>query len=147
MKATPLGLASLLLFAAPTLALAADKIVHLPFEQVVAEAQKAGRLDPSIKFYLAGNTPAGSFTVVNDHATTNRKTNAFGKKDQTTCDWVLQSALIALQDDAKAAGANAVIDIVSNYNDVVYSDPANYECHVGFLMSGVQLKAKLAKTQ
>jgi len=97
MKATPLGLASLFLFATPALAMAADKIVHLPFEQVVAEAQKAGRL--------------------------------------------------ALQNDAKAAGANAVVDIVSNYNDVVYSDPANYECHVGFLMSGVQLKAKLAKVQ
>lgn len=147
MKATPLGLASLFLFATPALAMAADKIVHLPFEQVVAEAQKAGRLDPNIRFYLAGNNPAGAVTVVNDNAITNRKTNAFGKKDQTTCDWVLQSALIALQNDAKAAGANAVVDIVSNYNDVVYSDPANYECHVGFLMSGVQLKAKLAKVQ
>ncbi|WP_130620030.1 excinuclease [Dyella amyloliquefaciens] len=147
MKVISLSFTTLVLFAAPAISMAADKIIHLPFAQVVAEAQKAGRLDPNIKFYLAGNAPDGTVTVVNDNATTNRKTNAFGKKDQTTCDWVLQSALIALQDDAKAAGANAVVDIVSNYNDVVYSDPGNYECHVGFLMSGVQLKAKLAKVQ
>ncbi|WP_114239292.1 excinuclease [Dyella sp. C9] len=147
MKAASLGLAALVLFAAPALGMAADKVVHLPFDQVVAQAQKDGRLDPNIKFYLAGNTPSGKVTVVNDNVTTNRKTNAFGKKDQVSCDWVLQSALIALQDDAKAAGANAVVDIVSNYNDVLYSDPTSYECHVGFLMSGVQLKAKLAKVQ
>lgn len=147
MKATSLGIAALILFAAPALSMAADKVVHLPFAQVVALAQKEGRLDPNIKFYLAGNAPSGTVNVVNDNVTTNRKTNAFGKKDQVTCDWVLESALIALQDDAKAAGANAVIDIVSNYNDVVYSDTSNYECHVGFLMSGVQLKAKLAKVR
>lgn len=147
MKVTARSFATLILLAAPAVSMAADKVVHLPFAQVVAEAQKDGRLDPNIKFYLAGNTPVGTVNVVNDNATTNRKTNAFGKKDQTTCDWVLQSALIALQDDAKAAGANAVMDIVSNYDDVVYSDPVNYECHVGFLMSGVQLKAKLAKVQ
>jgi len=147
MKVTALSFAVLVLSALPTISMAADKVVHLPFARVVAEAQKEGRLDPNIKFYLAGNTPDGTVTVVNDNATTNRKTNAFAKKDQTTCDWVLQSTLIALQDDAKAAGANAVIDIVSNYADVVYSDANNYECHVGFLMSGVQLKAKLAKVQ
>lgn len=134
-----------LLFALPAAAMAADKVVHLQFDQVVAEAVKSGKLDGTVKFYLAGKQPSGKVTIVNDNATTNRKTNAFGKKDQETCDWVLQSALISLQDDAKKAGANAVVDIVSNYNDVVYSDPQNYECHVGFLMSGVQLKAKLAK--
>jgi hypothetical protein len=145
MKKTSHYLITLALLAAPALGMATDKVVHLPFDQVVAEAQKEGRLDPNIKFYLAGNTPTDPFTVVNDNVTTNRKTNAFGKKDEVTCAWVLQSALIALQDSAKSAGANAVVDIVSNYNGTQYSDPKNYECHVGFLMSGVELKAKLAK--
>jgi hypothetical protein len=144
MNAKHLSLAALLLMAVPAASMAADKIVHLPFDQVVAEAQQTGKIDGTVKFYLKGHSPTGDVTVVNDNVSTNRKTNAFNKKDDATCSWVLQSALIALQDDAKAAGANAVIDIVSDYNDVVYSDPANYECHVGFLMSGVQLKGKLA---
>ncbi|WP_430388780.1 excinuclease [Dyella sp. 20L07] len=147
MNAKHLNLIALCLLALPVASMAADKVVHLPFEQVVAEAQQSGKLDGSVKFYLAGNTPAGKVDVVKDNVTTNRKTNAFGKKDDQTCSWVLQSALIALQDDAKAAGANAVVDIESNYNDVIYSNAQNYECHIGFLMSGVQLKAKLANVK
>lgn len=135
-----------LLFALPVASMAAERVVHLTFADVVAEAEKSGKLDGSVKFYLAGNTPAGAH-VVNDNVSTNKKTNAFGKKDAETCSWVLQSALISLQDEAKAAGANAVTDIVSNYNGTEYKDGEKYECHIGFLMSGVQLKAKLAKVK
>ncbi|TBR39808.1 MULTISPECIES: excinuclease [Dyella] len=134
-----------LLLTLPVASMAADRIVHLNFADVVAEAQKNGNIDGSVKFYLAGNTPQGSVKVVKEHVSANRKTNAFGKKDAVSCAWVLQSVLTALQDEAKEAGANAVIDIVSNYDDVEYKDAENYECHAGFLMSGVQMKAKLAK--
>jgi hypothetical protein len=137
---------SILLFAAPGLVLAADKVVHYPFADGVNAATKSGALDGTVKFYLAGNQPSGQVTIVNDDIEISRRTNAFGKGDQKSCDWVLQSVLIALQDDAKKAGANAVVEIVSNFGNV-YSDPQNYECHVGFLMSGVVLKAKLAKVQ
>jgi uncharacterized protein YbjQ (UPF0145 family) len=135
-----------LLFALPAVSMAADKIVHLPIQAAIDGATKDGKLDGSVKFYLAGNRPAGKATVVNDNVTLSRKTNAFAKSDEETCNRVMQSVLIALQDDAKQAGANAVTDIVSNYNDVVYSDPNNYECHKGFLMSGVAVKGKFAKT-
>lgn len=145
MRAKYLGLTTLLLMTLPVAAMAADKVVHLPFESVVAEATRAGKLDGTVKFYLAGNTPAGEIKIINNEVTTSKRTNAFGKKDQVTCDWVLQSALISLQDEAKKAGANAVTDVVSNFNNVEYRDAQNYECHVGFLMSGVALKAKLAK--
>lgn len=147
MKAKSLGLAALLLATLPGVSLAADKVVHLAFNNAVIAATQSGKLDGSVKFYLADTQPAGQVSVINDNVTTNRKTNAFGKSDQVTCDWALQSALISLQDDAKKAGANAVVDIVSNYDDKAYSDSQNYECHVGFLMSGVALKAKLAKVQ
>lgn len=144
MKAKHLSLSALLLFALPAASMAADKVVHLPFEQVVAEAQKSGKLDGSVKFYLAGDAAGSKATVIKD-VDVSRKTNAFGKKDDVSCDWVLQSVLIGLQDQAKAAGANAVVDIVSDYNGATYRDSEKYECHVGFLMSGVQLKGKLAK--
>lgn len=125
---------------------AGDKVVHFPFANAVTAATQSGKLDGSVKFYLAGNAPQGQVTVVKDDVSVNRKTNAFGKGDQKTCDWALQSVLIALQDQAKAAGANAVVDIVSDY-DSEYRDNKNYECHVGFLMSGVVMKGKLAKVQ
>lgn len=145
MNARTLGLTALLLAALPGISLAADKTTHLAFDNAVTAATQSGKLDGSVKFYMAGNTPAGQVTVVNDNITSHKKTNAFGKSDQVSCDWALQSALISLQAAAKAAGANAVTDIVSVQNGQEYRDPRNYECRVGFLMSDVDLKAKLAK--
>ncbi len=95
-----------------------------------------------MKFYLA-KTPAGA-KIINPLVTTNQKTNAFGKSDEVACGWVLQSALIRLQNAAKAAGANAVVDIASNYKNVEYRNAENYECHAGAIMAGVALKGKLA---
>jgi hypothetical protein len=142
MKAKTLTLAALLM-AAPAVSMAAEKVIHLPFERAVAEATRNGKLDGSVKFYLAGIGPRGK--VLDDNVTISRKTNAFGKSDQETCNHVLETDLISLQDDARRAGANAVIDIVSNYNNVEFRDSQNYECHKGFLMSGVALKAKFAR--
>jgi hypothetical protein len=127
-------------------ACAKDAIKHYPFANAVAEATKSGKLDGTVKFYLAGNAPQGQVQVIKNDVSVNRKTNAFGKSDQPTCDWALQSALIALQDEAKKAGANAVVDIVSDYGNE-YRDGEKYECHVGFLMAGVIMKGTLARTQ
>jgi uncharacterized protein YbjQ (UPF0145 family) len=145
MKTKLPGLAILLLASMPGISLATDKVVHLAFNNAVVAATQSGKLDGSVKFYLADIKPAGQASVLKS-VTVEKKTNAFGKQDQVSCDWALQSALISLQDDAKEVGADAVVDIVSDY-DNEYRDNQNYECHVGFLMSGVVLKAKLAKLQ
>jgi len=139
------ALAILLLVSVPGISLATDKVVHFAFNNAVVAATQSGKLDGSVKFYLADIKPDGQATVVKT-VTVEKKTNAFGKQDQVTCDWALQSALISLQEDAKEVGANAVVDIISDY-DNEYRDNEKYECHVGFLMSGVVLKAKLAKLQ
>ena len=107
----------------------------------------AKRLDGSVKFYLAGNKPAGNVAVVKSGVTTSQKTNAFNKSDEEACSWALQSALIRMQNAAKQAGANAVVNIVSNYKNVVYSDAQKYECHAGAIMAGVALKADLANVK
>jgi uncharacterized protein YbjQ (UPF0145 family) len=143
-KATWIGTA-LVLAALPGLSQARDTTHDLSFDEVVKEATAAGRLDGSVKFYL-NSVPTGA-KVVNSNITTSQKTNAFNKSDEDACRWVLQSALIRLQDAAKKAGANAVVDIVSNYKNVEHRDPVNYECHAGALMAGVALKAKLANVK
>jgi uncharacterized protein YbjQ (UPF0145 family) len=138
--------AALVLCALPGISQARDTTHYLPFDQVVAEATASGKLDGSVKFYLAGKTPAGA-QVVRSGVTTSKKTNAFNKTDEGACSWALQSALISMQQAAKAAGANAVVDIASNYKHVEYKDAEKYECHAGALMAGVALKANLAKVK
>ncbi len=120
--------------------------LHLDFDAVVQQAVQAGRLDGSVKFYLAGERLPGKVGRLND-AVTNKKTNAFNKSDKEACAWVLQSALITLQNAAKNAGANAVVDIVSYYKRNEFSDPQNYECHAGAFVAGVALKGKIANVE
>ena len=56
-------------------------------------------------------------------------------------------ALGKLRTKAKAAGANAVVDIASNYKHVEYKDSQKYECHAGAIMAGVAIKGNLAKVK
>ena len=139
--------ATLLICALPGISQARDTAVYLPFDKAVAEATRAGKIDGSVKFYLAGNTPTGNVTVVSAGAVTNKKTNAFNKSDEVACEWVAQSAIISLHQAAKNAGANAVTNIVSFYKKNERKDAKTYECHAGALMAGVALKGDLAKVQ
>ncbi|UWF49802.1 excinuclease [Pseudomonas sp. N3-W] len=142
-----LAAAALLICALPGVSQARDTAVYLPFDQAVASAIATGKIDGSVKFYLAGNKPTGNVTIVSPGAVTNKKTNAFNKSDQVACEWVAQSAIIALHQAAKSAGANAVTDIVSFYKSNERKDPKTYECHAGAIMAGVALKGDLAKVQ
>lgn len=123
-------------------ALAADRSVHLPIQTVIAAAQAAGKIDGSVSFHLAGTGPKGK--VLEAGVVTNRKTNAFGKKDEEACEWVAQSAVIALHEAAKKAGANAVTNIVSYYRKNEYRSTTDYECHAGAVVAGVALRGDLA---
>ncbi|WP_422911081.1 excinuclease [Pseudomonas sp. MAC6] len=147
MKLRHLIVAAACLAALPSLSQARDTAHFLPFEAAVQEALNAGRLDGSVKFYLAGNKPAGSVSVIKSGVTTSQKTNAFNKSDEAACSWALQSALIRFQKAAKAAGANAVVDLASNYKNIEYKDSQKYECHAGAVMAGVALKGNLANVK
>jgi uncharacterized protein YbjQ (UPF0145 family) len=140
-----LTLAGLCLALLPAVSQARDTTHFLPFQAAVDEATNAGRLDGSVRFYLAGKSPQSK--VIRSGVTTSQKTNAFNKTDEAACSWALQSALIRLQNAAKAAGANAVVDIVSNYKNVEYRDSEKYECHAGGVMAGVALKGNLANAR
>ena len=136
---------ALAISALPFVAQARDTTHYLNFQQVVQEALDAGWLDGSVKFYL-GRTPAGA-KIVSRGLTTSKKTNAFGKSDENACAWVLQSALIHLQESAKRHGANAVVNLVSNYQHREYRSNDQYECHAGAIMAGVALKGDFANVR
>ncbi len=138
-SAVALTIASLL----PTFSQARDTVLNLDFAAVVQEATAAGKLDGSVKFYLAGAKVPGKATALGEQIT-NKKTNAFNKTDEEACSWALQSALITLQDEAKRAGGNAVMDIVSFYKRKESRSSTTYECHAGTFVGGVALKGQVA---
>jgi uncharacterized protein YbjQ (UPF0145 family) len=144
MKTTTKALAALALALPAFHAAAADKEYHLSFAELMQSAEAKQKLDGSVRFYLQGQKTPKVLEKKGDDIS-NKKTNAFGKNVDTTCQWAATSALIALQDKAKRMGGNAVINIVSYYKRDPFTSTTEYECHVGNLMSGVAFKGTIAK--
>jgi hypothetical protein len=138
------ALAALAIVAASgTNAFARDTVYKLSFAELLASPGAKGKLDPSIRFYLAGQTTPAVVTR-GAELVTNRKTNGVGKGDRQACQWAALGALIVLQDRAREAGDNAVIDIVSFFKKNTFSSPTEYECHAGGVVVGVALKGVIA---
>lgn len=122
---------------------AKDNLVVLNFNQAVQEGIAEGIIDKDIKFYLQGQShPA----VIKNHGEykSNKKTNGVGKSEEKSCNWVLLSVLKVYQQRARSLGANAVINIKSNYKSREFIDDENYQCGDGLIMSGVALKGDVA---
>lgn len=123
---------------------ARNSTLYLPISDVLDPSYSQGKLDGSVRFYFADQSTPRVLTRMNDDFS-NRKTNAFGKTDIEACKWAMLSALVAMQESAKARGANAVIEVASYYKKKVYADRTKYECHAGALLAGVALKGTYAK--
>jgi len=122
---------------------AADEVHHLNFKEAVDRAVADGTLDGSVKFYLSGTKSGGK--VIQKDVVTNKKTNGFAKSAEDSCDWVLRSALIQMQNNAKAQGANAVTNIVSYFKSNEIRSTTTYDCYKGTMMAGVTLKGDIVK--
>ncbi|HEU0153707.1 MAG TPA: excinuclease ATPase subunit [Arenimonas sp.] len=123
---------------------ARDKRVQFDIASAIAAGEADGSLDGSVKFYFEGQATPRLFAEFGP-ANTNRKTNAVGKSEREACQWAMLGALVALQDAAKARGADAVVGLRSNFKREVFSSPTQYQCGAGRLMAGVALLGTYAK--
>ena len=116
----------------------------LPIATALAVKDAQEKLDGSIKFFFGNQeTPKIAGKLGSDMS--NRKTNAFGKSDETACNWAFLSAMIALEKRAQQLGANAVVNIVSYYDRKVMSSTTEFECHAGAVIAGVVLRGDFVK--
>jgi hypothetical protein len=146
MRRLTLALATVLTLAVAPAADARDTRHQFDIATAIAAGKADGTLDGTVQFHFKG-APAPAVKDRLGPARTNKKTNAFGKNDATACQWVFLGAMKALQAAAKERGANAVIDIESNYKNQVFSSATQYECGAGGLMAGVALKGVYAKVK
>lgn len=146
MKKWIVGALALMSLLMTVTAQANDRKVMLPIAGAMAANNAQARLGDSVRFYFGSQkTPRVTAKLGEDK--TSQKTNAFGKSDQKACEWAFLSAMIRLQERAKELGANAVINIVSNYKNVEFSSEEEFECHAGAVMAGVALKGEFVKVQ
>lgn len=134
---------SLLALVAVAPAMARNTAVTVTLQSVLDMPEAQGKLDGTVKFYLAGSpTPKVLKKLGED--TSNAKTNAFNKSAEEACRWNALSALIKLQDKAKRDGANAVVEITSYSEKVMFSSPTDIQCSDGAFLAGIALKGTYA---
>lgn len=135
--------ATLLAAVAAAPAYARNTAVTVTLQSVLDMPEAQGKLDGSVKFYLAGS-PTPKVTKKFGEDTANAKTNAFNKSAEEACRWNALSALIKLQEHARRDGANAVVDITSYSEKVTFSSPTDLQCSDGAFLAGIALKGTYA---
>ncbi|MEP7073187.1 MAG: excinuclease ABC subunit A [Nitrosospira sp.] len=116
----------------------------MPIAAAMADNNARERLGDTVKFYFANQSTPHIIERLGTE-TTSVKTNSVGKSAEKSCNWVFLSAMLAFQKRAIEKGANAVVNIVSNYNHLQMSSSTEFECHDGVIMSGVAFKGDLVK--
>jgi len=132
------------LAAVATGAMAGDAKLKMPIAAAMAANGAEAKLNNGVQFFFAGQaTPKVLEKLGVDK--TSQKTNSFGKSAETACNWAFLSAMMRLEKRAKDLGANAVVNITSNYGNVESASATEFECHEGAIMAGVALKGDFVK--
>jgi len=144
MKKIALSLAILAAIGSSLPAQARDTQLMMPLASAMADNDAQARLGDDVKFYFGKQkTPSVLKKLGTDQ--TNQKTNSFGKSPEQSCNWAFLSAMLKLKARAQQLGANAVVNIVSNYRNIENSSTTEFECHDGAVMTGVALKGDFVK--
>lgn len=120
---------------------ASDKLLDMSIESAFQHALVADKIPKDIKFYF-GDQPVTVKQVLGPVKSSRKTSN--GKGVEVSCPWALTSVLIALAEEARLQGGNAVVGIKSNFGDVESTSNSTYRCGKGSMMVGVALKGDIA---
>jgi len=126
-------------------AYARNTIHHFPVADVLNEPGFASQIS-GVSFYFGSQSHPAVVKKFGEYRT-NKKTNAFNKSDLEACNWVFKSAILALHQRAVSLGANAIVNIRSNYKNNVEISETDFTCGAGALMSGVALIGDFVKVE
>ncbi len=131
---------SMLLLATPQ-ALARNDAIMMPIAKAMATPGAQLNLAASVKL-IFGTTPTAPIGQDFGNVATLRRTSL---TENGPCERVFVAALADLQKRASAVGANAVVNIVSYYNQHEFSSQDQYECHRGAAVSAVALRGEMVR--
>ncbi|PWN55489.1 excinuclease [Abyssibacter profundi] len=115
-----------------------------PLSDFFAREDVQNRLGNDVKFYFGDQAHPAIASRLGEYQS-NKKTNAFNKTDQEACEWALLSAMLSLRDRAVGLGADAVVNITSNYRNTPFSSQSEYMCGAGNIIAGVTMKGEAVK--
>jgi hypothetical protein len=126
-------------------AFARNDVQEFDIADVMNKEENKSRLT-GVSFYF-GDQKHPSVAQKLGEDRTNKKTNAFNKTDLEACQWVMMSAMLQLHQRAKSLGADAVVNIRSNYKNNVVSSNSKYTCGAGATVAGVALIGDFVKLE
>ena len=97
-----------------------------------------------VAYYMKGQKHPAPQKVIGTTEANHTTRGAF-RSDKTSCQVAFLSALIALQERARADGGNALVDIVSVTRSQETSSATEYRCVAGSAIVHVGLKGKIVK--
>lgn len=118
-----------------------DEVITLSLQDLIHHPDYAVKVPSDIKFYYA-DQPVTVKKVLGP-VRTSRKTNK-RSNPAASCQWAMYSALIAIAEEARLQGGNAVVNIRSNFGDVETASRNTFKCGLGTMMVGVALKGDVA---
>ena len=119
-----------------------DKYV-LPIQAALETKNVFGKPDGSVKFFYGKQRTPQIISRLGSEVTHGRVAK-LRNTDEIVCGAAFLGALLALHKRAKQVGANAVVNIVSFYQQVEMSSGSEFECHAG-MTAHVYLKGELVK--
>lgn len=120
---------------------AGDKLLDMSLDSAFHHPLVADKIPKDIKFFF-GDQPVTVKQMLGPVKSSRKTSN--GKGVAVSCPWALTSALIALAEEARLQGGNAVVGIKSNFGDIESTSTSSYKCGQGSVMVGVALKGDIA---
>jgi len=109
--------------------------------QALSSPEARAKLNPGVKMFFGRRHPPVAVTI--GVWPTAKRANILGRSIQLACDYSLLSAVLSLEGRARRERANAVVDIVSSYQNVPTVSETQYVCDVGPLRAGVALRGRV----
>jgi uncharacterized protein YbjQ (UPF0145 family) len=117
-------------------------VLQLSVAKAISHPDFKARFGTKMKFMFGGKPDTTILRTFGEFQT-NRKINAFGQSDESACQEAFTNAMLVMKARANREGANAIINIFSNYKKNRLDTGAIYECGAGAMVAGVALVGEL----
>lgn len=125
---------------------ARDNLLDMSIEQALNTPEAKERLNKGIVFSFGDEVSVDVQESFGEYRTSKR-TRAFNRDDQDACQWVFLTAMLELQKKAESLGADAVVNIRSNWKNEQTSSSTTFVCAKGGMIAGVALIGEFVKAK
>ena len=124
---------------------AANEQIMVNYQSVMDSEEGKSHIDPGVKLVFGPNTmPAGAKSL--GTVTINKISKGANRRDfEGSCKKVVVESLAELQQKARAAGGDAVVNIISKYHESSNLNPTAAECHAGGTGGHLTLQGEFVK--